>query len=295
MINLKQYLIYQQQLINKAIVNYLPDCNSVPSLLYDAMSYSINSGGKRIRPILTLATGEMLGAKKNDLLPVACAVEFIHTYSLIHDDLPAMDNDDFRRGKPTVHKKFGEPIAILAGDALLTRAFEVIATKVKNAKLSQRLISEITYAVGAEGMVGGQVLDLHFARKLQLIKNKRLGSSKSWGLYNKMLIMKTAKLIRSAVLCGAIVARANNNVLSNLGTYGGHLGLAFQLKDDALDSPHQPFGMGSEPTLRANLQKDRHLVRARFLVDCAKKVITPFGQKAEILHLIADYVINRTY
>lgn len=281
MINLKQYLVHQQRQINKAITGYLPNRNTVPTALYKAMSYSVNSGGKRIRPILTLATGEMLGAKKSNLLPVACAIEFIHTYSLIHDDLPAMDNDDFRRGKPTAHKKFGEAIAILAGDALLTHAFKIMATDIKDAKLSQRLISEISRAVGAEGMVGGQVLDLNFTQKSPVAKKKCSSNNQLNGLYNKILIMKTAKLIQSSVICGAIVAQTNNTLLSCLETYGSNLGLAFQLKDDALDSPRQ--------------EKNSCLIKAKYLIDHAKIMLNHFGKKAEVLQSLADYVINRTY
>jgi len=281
MINLKQYLTRQQHLINKAIVNYLPNRNSTPVALYKAMSYSTNSGGKRIRPILTLATGKMLGAKENELLPVACAIEFVHTYSLIHDDLPAMDNDDFRRGKPTVHKKFGEAVAILAGDALLTRAFEIIATEVKDVKLSQRLTSEISHAVGAEGMVGGQVLDLEFTQKSSLIKRNPLEDTRFNKLYDKMLLMKTANLIQSAILCGAIIARANNKLLFYLSIYGNHLGLAFQLKDDAIDSPRQ--------------EKDRCLIKAKYHIEHAKITLNHLGKKTEVLQSLADYVINRTY
>lgn len=236
--NIEQYLASKRKQVNGFLCKYLPGRKTVPTELYKAMRYGIASGGKRLRPILTLATGEMLGAKGRELQPIASAIEFIHTYSLIHDDLPAMDDDDFRRGKPTVHKAFGEALAILAGDALLTRTFEVIAGGIKNGSLAQQLTLEIAFAAGASGMVGGQVLDLQFA------KSKKADNA----FYIKTLRMKTAALIKASVSCGAIAAGADSKSLSRLSSYGEQLGLAFQLKDDILDSrpsPVQSSGYGA--------------------------------------------------
>lgn len=272
MLNIEKYLSDQRQIINKNIISYLPTYNKVPDKLHKAMVYSIKTGGKRLRPILTLETGKMLGAKEQLLLPVACAIEFIHTYSLIHDDLPAMDNDDFRRGKPTLHKKFGEAVAILAGDALLTHAFEIVSAEIKDATICQRIISEISSAVGAKGMVGGQVLDLDFSNNPKLANDK---------MHTKMLTMKTAMLIKSAVCCGSIIAKADNKYISHLNNYGLYLGLAFQLKDDALDSTYG--------------KTDLLLARAMKLINLAKKELRIFGEKKNLLQSIADYVINRTY
>jgi geranylgeranyl diphosphate synthase type II len=272
MLNIKEYLSGKRDLINESILSYLPDKKNTPQELFRAIVYSIKSGGKRLRPILTLETGIILGAKKSELLPVACAMEFIHTYSLIHDDLPSMDNDDFRRGKPTVHKKFGEAVAILAGDALLTRAFEIIANEITNPTISRKVISEISRSAGAEGMVGGQVLDIAFSRKATSPNNK---------LHTRMLLMKTGMLIKTSVLCGAIVAGADNKTLKRLESYGKYIGLAFQIKDDTMDI--------------ARKGKDSRLTQAKQLINQSKKELLTLGKKTEVLHLIADYVINRTY
>ena len=272
MININKYLSEEKDLINNVILSYLPDKKNTPSELYRAIAYSIKSGGKRLRPILTLATGRMLGAKAKQLLPVACAMEFIHTYSLIHDDLPSMDNDDFRRGKPTVHKKFGEAVGILAGDALLTSAFEIIADKITNPVISRKVIIEISRSAGAEGMVGGQVLDIAFAGKTAGQNNK---------LHTRMLSMKTGMLIKASVCCGAVIAGADKKTLKHLESYGKYIGLAFQIKDDTMDITYKG--------------KDLRLMQAKQLINQSKKELLFLGDKTEVLHLIADYVINRTY
>lgn len=258
------------------MLNYLPSKKDIPGELYDAMVYSVLSGGKRIRPILALTVGRIFGAGEKALMPAACAIEFIHTYSLIHDDLPAMDDDDLRRGKPTTHKVFGEAVAILTGDAFLTQAIEVLASGKYQPVISKRLISEITSAVGAKGMVGGQVLDLNFTHnKTKTVPNP---DNKS---YTKMLGMKTAALIKASVYCGGIIARCNKKMLDMLEVYGQHIGLAFQLKDDALDYPASV--------------RDKYLTEAEKTIVRAKAALKHIGRKARILEELADYIVKRAF
>jgi geranylgeranyl diphosphate synthase type II len=223
-INLETYLQEKKILIDKSLLKYLP---KVSNTLAKAMQYSVMAGGKRIRPILVLAACDAVGGRFKKALPAACAFEYIHTFSLVHDDLPAMDNDDMRRGKPTSHKVFGDAIAILAGDALLTLAFDTIV-KYSNgisSNIVAKLISEIGKAVGIQGMVGGQALDISLNKD---------------GLQNETLlksihIKKTASLIIAAVRCGAILGNASDKQLLQLNNYARHLGLAFQIADDILD------------------------------------------------------------
>ncbi len=196
-----------------------------PEELKKAMDYSLQAGGKRIRPLYTLAVLEELNMKNEDALTVACTIEMIHTYSLIHDDLPSMDNDDLRRGKPTNHVVFGEALAILAGDALVTLAFGIIA-RCQNLTSMQKvqLIDQLSYAAGAEGMVGGQVLDI-------LSEGKSLTIEELEEVHTN----KTGALLLFSVLAGGIIANADENILAALEKYAYHIGLAFQIQDDILD------------------------------------------------------------
>ncbi|MBI4556232.1 MAG: polyprenyl synthetase family protein, partial [Candidatus Hydrogenedentes bacterium] len=202
-----------------AMLGYFSAWNGAPRTLRDAMRYSLFAGGKRLRPALVLGTAEAICGDDTVALPAACAIEMVHTYSLIHDDLPSMDNDDLRRGKPTSHKVYGEAMAILAGDALLTMAFD-IAAQTGHASI----VREIAQAAGAEGMAGGQVLDLESEdKRLTLEELQRLHAC------------KTGALIRVAVRCGAILAGADAGELEVLTRYGEHIGLAFQIADDILN------------------------------------------------------------
>lgn len=292
MFNIEKYLSNKQAFVNKALNKYLPDEKVLPKLIHRAMRYSVFAGGKRFRPILVLTSGEMLGARSSQLLPVACAIEFIHTYSLIHDDLPAMDNDDLRRGRATCHKVFGEALAILAGDALSTFAFEVMADEITEKKLAARLMGEIAGGAGSKGMVGGQVLDICNTKE------------KSQHELEQMHLMKTTALITTAVRLGALVAGANSSVLNRLSRYGRNLGLAFQVADDILDV------RGTRSTLGKTPGKDKRLNRLTYpalyglkkaqakalaLAQQAKRALRSFGKKAEVLSALADYVINRGY
>ncbi|GAB7386837.1 (2E,6E)-farnesyl diphosphate synthase [Bacillaceae bacterium] len=221
----QDYMKERAALLEQGLRDFMP--RQVPSALREAMEYSLFSGGKRLRPILVLATIESLGEDYRLGLPAACAVEMIHTYSLIHDDLPAMDDDDLRRGKPTNHKVFGEGMAILAGDALLTHAFYVIARHTSPLVPRERvvqLIAELAEFAGPSGMVGGQAADL-------------LGEKKELTLAEIRYIHehKTADMLRYCVRAGALLAGADGEQLARLTSYAGNLGLAFQIQDDILD------------------------------------------------------------
>jgi geranylgeranyl diphosphate synthase type II len=198
------------------------------SLLYQAMRYTVLSGGKRFRPLLLLSAGEWFGAERAMLLPFAGALEFVHNYSLIHDDLPAMDNDDFRRGKPSSHKAFGEGVALLAGDGLLTLAFEVMAAAPLPAALTAqraRVIEEVARRAGVEGMIDGQYRDIR-------LKPEDANEAS----YRDLILKKTAGLIIAAVTCGGLLGRASDDEIRTLTDYGTNVGLAFQVRDDILDA-----------------------------------------------------------
>src|SRR3954447_21512866 len=213
--NLKAYLKSRQKLIDRALDGYLPKENVRPATIHKAMRYSLFAGGKRLRPILTLAAAEACGGKIDNALPLACAMECIHTYSLVHDDLPSMDNDDFRRGRPTCHKVFGEGIAVLAGDALLTIAFEIIS----HAKRTQRyhmsmLLREIAVAAGSQKLIAGQVADLE-------AEGKKVKRSELQFIHEN----KTAAILRTSVRLGAMNADADGRKLSAITQFGQRLGL----------------------------------------------------------------------
>ncbi|WP_342043135.1 polyprenyl synthetase family protein [Bacillus sp. OTU2372] len=215
-----------QQLLNREL-RALVEKLDAPSVIKDSMIYSLEAGGKRIRPLLLFATLDAFGIDPKKGIPAAAAIEMIHTYSLIHDDLPSMDNDDLRRGKPTNHKVFGDAIAILAGDALLTYSFEVInmlSDDFAPPSVKTRLVIEMAKAAGAEGMVGGQVADMEGENKVLSLEELEY-----------IHIHKTGKLLRFSVVAGAIMARSNESLLQNLSSFAHHLGLAFQIQDDILD------------------------------------------------------------
>jgi len=215
-----------QQLLNREL-RALVEKLDAPSVIKDSMIYSLEAGGKRIRPLLLFATLDAFGIDPKKGIPAAAAIEMIHTYSLIHDDLPSMDNDDLRRGKPTNHKVFGDAIAILAGDALLTYSFEVInmlSDDFAPPTVKTKLIIEMAKAAGAEGMVGGQVADMEGENKILSLDELEY-----------IHIHKTGKLLKFSVVAGAIMAHANESLLQNLSSFAHHLGLAFQIQDDILD------------------------------------------------------------
>lgn len=226
-VQLKEYLKDRAMIVDEALLKTMPPQELYPEIIHQAMHYSVFAGGKRLRPILCLAAAEALGKEFKPLLPVACALEMIHTYSLIHDDLPAMDNDDYRRGKLTNHKLFGEGIAVLAGDALLTYAFEVLSRygEEQQKMVVWQVIREIVSAAGTTGMIGGQVVDLE---------------SEGKNLTDKELLIyihthKTGALFRASLRAGALLAGATADELNCLTIYAEKFGLAFQITDDLLD------------------------------------------------------------
>ncbi|MFH1783998.1 MAG: polyprenyl synthetase family protein [bacterium] len=280
---LKQYLKKKQQLIEKALDVHLPGKKQYPEIIHQAMRYSVFAGGKRIRPILVLMANEVCGGRDKDVLPLACAIEMIHNYSLVHDDLPAMDNDDYRRGKLTCHKKFDEATAILAGDALLTRAFEVMA----KAGYSSGIIREVAKAIGTEGMVGGQVAELVEKKRLSAKTNKQKEEAIKYVHH-----YKTGALIKVCLTAGAMAAKASKQKVSSLEKYGENLGLAFQITDDILDVK-QDGGVFGEFTYTGiyGIHGSQEIVHG--LVEHAKQEVDIFGQKAKMLKALADLVATR--
>jgi geranylgeranyl diphosphate synthase type II len=273
-------------LTEQALHAHMDRLSNLPQTLRDAMGYSLFAGGKRLRPALALGAAEIVGGDEQVALPFACALEMIHTYSLIHDDLPSMDDDDFRRGKPTSHKVFGEAVAILAGDALLTLAFET-AAQTGHAGV----VAELAVAAGGEGMVGGQVIDLES-------ENKKLGLEELSHLHG----MKTGALIRIAVRGGAVLGGAGESELAALTSYGEHLGLAFQIADDILDIVGTDEALGKPVGSDAGNNKSTYpalvgLHRAHELahqaVDRALAALTQFGSEANNFRALARYVIER--
>jgi len=257
--------------IDKALNKYLPSEESEPKALHRAMRYSVFSGGKRIRPIFVIESCRACGGDIRDALPVAAAVEFVHTYSLIHDDLPSMDDDDYRRGKLTCHKAFGEATAVLAGDALLTLAFGVIARHA-DPKYAPKMISELAGAIGASGMVGGQAIDLELA-----------GKKKSGAVLNLINNLKTAKLFEVSARLGAMAAGSEGGKIKALSKFGLAFGSAFQIVDDILDhgSYVRVFGLR-----RAHSDAEKMVERARRSIDI-------LGKPAWRLKEIAAHLLNR--
>ncbi len=241
---LAQYLKERGKLVDSILEDLLPPASTYPPIIYEAMRYSVFAGGKRLRPILCLAGAEALAKDYTPLLPVAGAIELIHTYSLIHDDLPGMDNDDFRRGKPTNHRQFGEGIAILAGDGLLTMAFEIlsrygleqIAEKGFSGQQYLQAIHEISRAAGVAGMIGGQVLDLQEAGQEANEEAKEEAKEKAKeDVLQYIHQHKTGALFRASIRVGAILSNASETELAALTAYSEYFGLAFQITDDILD------------------------------------------------------------
>jgi geranylgeranyl pyrophosphate synthase len=246
LVDITEYLKQKAAQVDQWLDRLLPPESEVPSTIHRAMRYSTFAGGKRLRPILTIATGEIFGADERELLPAACSVEMIHTYSLIHDDLPAMDNDDLRRGMPTCHVKFGEAMAILAGDALLTQAFLTLADyETSKAERRTRVISEVAHAAAtSRALIGGQVLDLQFE-----------GKPVTGAQLEEIHRAKTGALIRCAVRIGAIIGGASEDELNSLTEYGEKAGLAFQVADDLLDETATSEELGKTAGKDAASQK----------------------------------------
>ncbi len=287
--DMQRYLLEHKSLVDQALEHYLKTDHKA-SLLHQAVRYSVLDGGKRFRPILTLAVGELFGSKRTVLLPFACAIELIHCYSLIHDDLPALDNDDLRRGKPSCHKQFGEAIALLAGDALLTEAFFIMSdprvARLLSPPLISKLIREVSDAASIRGMIGGQ------STEIELVKHKVTASALE-GLDR----LKTGALITTAARVGAMIGGATRKDLDRVTRYAQALGLAFQITDDILDA-HEVSSDNSNHKGIANYLSVAGPAKASqrvkgLLAGCLKEM-QPYGRAAEPLREIARYVAQRT-
>ncbi len=287
---------YYQDITNKQLTEVFREKNCLQKSVYDAMNYSIQAGGKRIRPILALAVCDMLGGDINDAMRVAVSIECIHTYSLIHDDLPCMDNDDLRRGMATCHKKFGEATALLAGDGLLTFAFEYLADfkeyKSCSPEAVLEIISEISKSAGCAGMIGGQVVDLESEEKTDITEE----------ILTYMHKRKTGALIGSSVIAAAIAAGADEKQKKALTQFADALGLAFQIQDDILDCTGDEKTLGKPIGSDAENKKTTYVTllgledakkRAKELTQSAISALEPFGEKAEFLKELAVYLIER--
>lgn len=292
--DLKAYLSQRQELVEAAIDRAFPV--TYPEKIHEAMRYSMLAGGKRLRPILCLATSELVGGTIDMAMPTACALEMIHTMSLIHDDLPAMDNDDYRRGKLTNHKVYGEAVAILAGDALLSYAFEHIAEETKGVPADRllKVIARLGRAVGAAGLVGGQVVDLDCEGAPDITIET----------LNFIHTHKTAALLETSVVSGAIIAGASDADVQRLSRYSQAIGLAFQIVDDILDltSTQEELGKSIGKDERAQkatypklwgIEESRR--QADQLIEQAKAEVSGFGEKAIPLMAIAGYITARTH
>ncbi|MBI5247374.1 MAG: polyprenyl synthetase family protein [Elusimicrobia bacterium] len=287
-------------LVDAAMEKLLASTPDLPESIRKAMRYSLFAGGKRLRPTLVLEAAECCGLNAKKALKTAAALEMIHTYSLIHDDLPAMDDDDLRRGKPTSHKVFGEAMAILAGDGLLTKAFEAAAENAADNKLKGKdaaeLIRLIAYGAGAEGMVGGQVADLA-AEGMKKKLSKQAAAKILEGVHRR----KTGALIVASLDAGAVLAGAGKQEREALRNYGECIGIAFQIADDVLDVVGDKKKLGKKGSDIANDKLtyaslygvDGARAKARALVEMAHANLKGFGRKADVLHDLADYIIAR--
>ncbi len=293
----EKYLSEIQQLIDDAVLQLLPGEKSYPECIHEAMHYSLLAGGKRLRPSLVIAAAEAVGGDRQAVLPFAVATELIHTYTLVHDDLPALDDDDLRRGKPTNHKVFGEAIAILAGDALLTQAFILMTHASLMEKSTEKNVlkaaHEMAQAIGSGGTIGGQVVDL-----------KSEGKPIDAETLEYIHIYKTGFLIQASVRCGAILCDATPERLALLSSYGAHIGLAFQIIDDILDIVGDEKKLGKD--IGSDLGKEKATYPALFgieksrekaesLIDESLKCLESFDDRAEPMRDIARFFVQRTF
>ena len=290
--NLREYLAHQQQIVDAELDRLVPPESTQPATIHRAMRYSLFAGGKRIRPILCMEAARAVAAEPNGVAACACSLELIHTYSLIHDDLPALDNDDYRRGKLTNHKVFGDAMAILAGDSLLTAAFQVLAQLDAPPDRKVRLIEELSVASGTVGgMIGGQVADLEGE-----------GKPPDAQLLETIHRAKTGALLRASLRMGAIYAGAGDTEYHALSCYGEHVGLAFQIVDDILDVEESSEALGKTAGKDAaqhkitfpavyGLEASRRMAQE----ECARahQVLEPFGERARRLHELADLIVQR--
>jgi geranylgeranyl diphosphate synthase type II len=291
---LKAYLAARQKEIDRTLDRYLPKESTKPSTIHKAMRYSMFAGGKRLRPILCLAAAEACGGKTANALPLACAVECIHTYSLVHDDLPSMDNDDLRRGRPTSHKIFGEGIAVLTGDALLTVAFEIATHAEATRRHNLRdILRDLAVAAGSRKLIAGQVADLE-------AEGRRVTRTGLRYIHEN----KTAAMLAVSVRLGAMSANATEKELAAITDFGHSLGLAFQVIDDILDVTQTSEKLGKSAGKDVAAQKatypsviglEKSRREARRLTQKAGAALDGFGERAETLRAIASYLLEREY
>lgn len=279
--------------IDQRLTRYLDLPADCPTELRESMSYSITAGGKRLRPILVLLSAEACGADIDAAMPAACAIEMLHTYSLIHDDLPAMDDDELRRGQPTNHVKFGEALAILAGDALLTQAFEILAGEIQPPAVAAACCRDLAVAAGACGMVGGQVADLEADGGCGVRSLEHLQS-----IHRR----KTGALLTAAVVMGARIALADADIIGRMREFGTRVGLAFQIMDDLLDSQGDQDKMGKavrkdddrgKLTFPSLLGAAESRERANTLITEACHQMEPLGEAGQPLQMLARFVVER--
>ncbi len=288
---LKEYCKIKAKIIDNALSQFIP-LENYPQVIFEAMRYSLFAGGKRLRPILLMAAADAVGGKGENFIHTACGLEMIHTYSLIHDDLPSMDNDDYRRGKLTNHKVYGEGIAILAGDALLTTAFEVMLNQPDaEAGVLLQVVREIAVAAGAKGMIGGQVIDLSSEGKAIDIQTLQY-----------MHQAKTGALFKAAICSGARLAGATEKQITDLGIYAEKFGLAFQITDDILDVTGNQDTLGkpvgsdvrnSKSTYVSLYSLDMAKLMAKEAVEAALQAIDDLGNEANVLRDMASYLLLR--
>lgn len=294
-LDLKTYLNEKRIIVDKALNEHFTEYSGPASDLIRSMKYSLSAGGKRLRPILCMAGAEAVGGKGRDVVPIACALELIHTYSLIHDDLPEMDDDDLRRGKPTNHKVFGEALALLAGDGLLTEAFSMMTTpeltKLFAPDTILKVIGLISDAAGYRGMVGGQVADIQSE-----------GKSVDISVVEFIHTHKTGALLTASVTSGAMLAGGNTSQVAAILSYGRNIGLAFQISDDILDIEGDSETLGKNTGMDEKMGKITYpgvvgLMRAKEiqsgLIEKAIESLSTFDYRAEPLRLIAGYIIER--
>jgi geranylgeranyl diphosphate synthase type II len=301
--DLTQYLASRGRLVDAALHRYLPPEHEHPAIIHEAMRYALFAGGKWLRPTLVLASTEACGAAPEPVLPIACAMELIHTYSLIHDDLPAMDDSDTRRGRPTCHIAFGEAIAVLAGDALHALAFDLIGRSAESIPVDRalRVSREIAEAIGTAGMVGGQVLDLLGEAPTRTFPGGTAPPERPLTeVVREIHLRKTAALIRGCVRAGAIVAGAAEEILAALTTYGERIGLVYQIIDDVLDVVGEEAKLGkrtgsdaSKATYPAAFGIPRSREIAATLTAEAQQALRPLGRSGDILRELAGYLLRR--
>jgi geranylgeranyl diphosphate synthase type II len=286
----KAFLEECREFVDARLDEFLPTASTPPGKLHEAMRYSVLGGGKRLRPALVIAATQAVGGSRDDAAPAACAVEMIHTYSLIHDDLPAMDDDDLRRGRPTCHKVYGEALAILAGDGLLTYAFEVL-TSTKHTESVPGIVRAISRGVGTQGMVGGQVLDIEGEGKPATLASVR--AIHAW---------KTAALITACCEAGALAGGATQTEYEHLSAYGRNIGLAFQIVDDILDITSSSEALGKTPGKDARVGKatypavmglEKATEEADRLARQAFEELKIFGTKGRTLEALGRFVLDR--